>query len=130
VGIPGTNTVFTKDSVAQAPLEANVPVRELPALTDQADGRLFTVRPRADWMAEPTTALRFGDRLVGQTGGLDRRAFVDGRVTGTVVLGVGLAPVDGAVHLGGRLPVVADGLTVVGGGGLTSVLLNRALARP
>ncbi len=127
VGIPATNTLFTKDSVALVPLEANVPVRELPALPDGADGRLFTVRPRADWMVGPATALRFGDRLVGQTGGLDRRAFFDGRAIGTVVVGPG--PADG-LHPGNRLPVVADGLTVVGGGGWAPALLNRALARP
>src|SRR5262249_33766745 len=84
---------------------------------------LFQLQPRTDWITHEGTVLAFDQSLVGQGGGLD----LEVRSAATRVAGekVGVQP--GSALAPGRVVVAPAGskagvLTVVGGGGLNSIL--------
>jgi hypothetical protein len=103
VGIAHQNPIFTIDHIKQIPLEPHVPIRELPVPVSTGDPiSRIRVRPRQDWLADPATALQFGDRLIGSTGGLPAQLpapSADGGEDGAGRLhGTGVGP--------GRLPMI------------------------
>jgi hypothetical protein len=132
VGFPQLNRALDAVAVKQVPIEAHVPVREAPVSPADPLAR-YKVRPRLDWVADPATAVRVGDRVVGRAGGLDPKA-----------LAAGPAPADGAGHLAATAATPADhltvggaggvpagsGLNVVAGRGLSPALLSNILSRP
>ncbi|MBK9316764.1 MAG: hypothetical protein IPM55_21340 [Acidobacteria bacterium] len=97
----------------------------------------FKVQPIDDWVINPTTALQFGGRLVGQGGGLDfaEVPVADGvREFGShvnVIPGIELetggvsAAAGGFVMRSGGLAFSGGTLNVVGGGGLNSAVLEN-----
>jgi hypothetical protein len=121
------------------PVVVNVPVISRPP--DSIDPVAhFVVNPERDWVTDPATVLQYGDRFIGQEGGLDLKVVPAGtNVSGfdtfvKVNPGSELASDSVVVayderKLGaGNFHLSEGGLNVVGGGGMNSALL-RSLSR-
>jgi hypothetical protein len=135
VGIYNHNTLFTNDYIKQIPLEPHVPIHELPVPVRIGDPiSRIRVRPRQDWLADPATALQFGDRLIGSSGGLpaeppapgtDDGEDGTGRSHGT---GVGPGRLPMALRPSGAFAHVEPAdhrFNVIAGGGVTPTVLNN-----
>lgn len=100
----------------------------------------YMISSKEDWVTNPATVLQYGDRLIGQEGGLDLKVLPAGTKVSDFDTLVNVNPgselVSGSVivaydehKLGaGRFQLPEGGLNVVGGGGMTSALL-RSLSR-
>jgi hypothetical protein len=100
----------------------------------------YTISPKEDWVTDPMTALCFGDRLIGQEGGLDLKVLPVGTKVSDFDTLVNVNPgselVSGSVVVAyderklsaGRFQLPEGGLNVVGGGGMNLALL-RSLSR-
>jgi hypothetical protein len=79
VTTPPAREVVTGDERSHVPLVAAVPLSRAEWLAGALEGKVpvidprsrFTLKPRVDWLTDPATTLRFGERSVGQGGGLD-----------------------------------------------------------
>jgi hypothetical protein len=79
VTTPSAREVVTGDERNVAPLVAAVPQSRAEWLTGALEGKVpvidprsrFVLQPRTDWLTDPTTTVRFGERSVGRSGGLD-----------------------------------------------------------
>jgi hypothetical protein len=116
---------------------ADVPVSSRPPLIDPVDPlSKFKIDRKPDWVTNPATMLQYGDRLIGQGGGVDLDAALPaGRGPGGIDVVGGIDMNDGAVLPGGALGADGPGLLtgrpaarpgrmmVVGGSGLSPALL-------
>ncbi len=118
-------------------IEPKLPISELP---DPIDPVIRSgIRTKKDWVTDDATVLQFDGRLVGQGGGLDFEvlpARTDAGDPGTLVnVNPGSALAPGAVvvtqveHELGSFTLPGNGLNVVGGGGLSSALLQNINVR-
>ncbi|GAA4041774.1 neuraminidase-like domain-containing protein [Streptomyces shaanxiensis] len=90
---------------------------------------------RRDWLVNPSTVLRYGDRLVGQDGGLDLKVVQAVTATPETRQMIGIAPgsqaVPGSSVLVGKPGLVAEqkftvptqGVTIIGGSGVSAPAL-------
>jgi hypothetical protein len=113
-----------------------VPIPKQPVPIPPIDPRTrFGIQPKIDWLTNPATVLRFGDRVVGQVGGLHPSVITAGTRSADLAASVNIAPGDvltprgvtaapgiSGLAAGGAAP---SGLNVVGGGGLNSALVKN-----
>lgn len=121
------------------PIVPIVPIPKQPVPITPIDPRArFEIQLKGDWLTNPATVLEFGDRVVGQVGG-----FNPALVTAGIALGD--FGVSSSVNPGGTLTpgsvtvapgmsglaagaVAHGGLNVIGGSGLSSVLVSNMSA--
>ncbi len=124
------------------PIHVEMPEIEQGGLIDPIDPlSRYRIQPKDDWVTNPTTVLRFDERLIGQGGGSDFQVLPAGTDVEGLGIPVNVSPgsdlaVDGVLVVSGPELGLDGGavsgieLDVIGGGGLTEALPhNRDVLR-
>src|SRR5262249_19339744 len=90
---PPVTDIRPDDNLRKFPIVSAVPIPKLYLFTPPIDPRArFEIQPKIDWFANPATVLQFGDRVVGQTGGLNPSVITAGARSTAPGASVNLGP--------------------------------------